>query len=204
MKGLLLKDLYLLKKYCGMFFVVIFFFAGVSIFSDGNVFFLYYPCIFAGMLPMTLLSYDEMEKWDSYAETLPVSRAQMVSAKYTIGLLGNVFVVCLLLIAQFLAGVSMLEDLLIGGLMLLSLGLLAPGILLPFVYKFGAQKGRIVYYIVIALLCVAGSGFFSMHENGVNFAALGEGGILLICLGGIAVYVLSWLMSVRFYQRRAL
>ena len=50
--------------------------------SEENVFYLILPCMFAGILPMTLLSYDERAKWDVTAGAMPVTRDQLVTAKY--------------------------------------------------------------------------------------------------------------------------
>ena len=58
MKGLLLKDLYQLWKYCRTFLLIVVVFLGVSFVSPENLFFSLYPAMICGVLPMTLLSYD--------------------------------------------------------------------------------------------------------------------------------------------------
>ena len=44
------------------------------------------PVMIAGILTMTLLSYDERDHWTQYSGTLPFTRAELVSCKYLIGL----------------------------------------------------------------------------------------------------------------------
>ena len=92
MKGLILKDLYALQKYCKNVIIILLVFVCVGFFSTGtNGFFISYPCILGSILPVTLLAYDEKEKWNSYAQTLPVTKGQYVSGKYIIGLITTSF-----------------------------------------------------------------------------------------------------------------
>ena len=87
MKGLIIKDLYQMGRYCRTMLLVIVVFLGVSFFSRDNDFFLYYPCLLCGMIPVTLLSYDERSGWSRYALSMPVTRAQLVGGKYLIGMI---------------------------------------------------------------------------------------------------------------------
>ena len=86
MKGLLLKDLYLAAKHCRAFLLVAVVFLGVSFAGDENIFFIVYPTLITSMIPMTLISYDERDRWTQYSAALPYSRGQLVSSKYLIGL----------------------------------------------------------------------------------------------------------------------
>ena len=87
MKGLIIKDLYQVGRYCRTMLMVIALFLGVSFFSRENEFFTYYPCLLCGMIPVTLLSYDERSGWSRSALSMPVTRSQLVSGKYLIGLI---------------------------------------------------------------------------------------------------------------------
>ncbi|NMP37237.1 MAG: ABC-2 transporter permease [Clostridiales bacterium] len=100
MKGLLLKDFYMIGKYCRSFVLILTVFLVVSCFGNDNTFFIIYPVLIAGMIPVTLISYDEREKWHIYSETLPYTRAQFVSVKYLIGLLFELTVFLLSAAAQ--------------------------------------------------------------------------------------------------------
>ena len=55
--------------------------------DKSNMFFVFYPCLFCGMVPVNLLAYDERSRWLQYSGTLPYTRAQIVSGKYLIGLI---------------------------------------------------------------------------------------------------------------------
>ena len=86
MKGLLLKDWYMMKQYCRAYLIIATVFIAMSLFSNGNMFFIFYPCLLCGMIPVNLLGYDERSHWMQYSGTLPYTKTQLVSAKYLIGL----------------------------------------------------------------------------------------------------------------------
>lgn len=205
MKGLLRKELYLIWKYCRALLVIVAAFIAVSWAGEENSFFLYYPCVIAGMLPVTLYSYDERDGWCAYSAALPVSRGQYVSAKYLVGLLAAAAAALLAALAQSLQmGVAAGG---LGGYFGIAAGILAgglagPAITLPFVFRFGAEKGRIAYYMVILLLCVC----MTVLGNASSAALLpgGTPGALLAFLAAAVLYGASWLLSIAFYQKRAL
>ena len=89
MKGLLLKDLYMMKSYCRSYLLIAVVFTAVSLIGKDNMFFMFYPCLLCGMIPVNLLAYDERSRFIRYGDTLPYKRAQIVSAKYLIGLLSQ-------------------------------------------------------------------------------------------------------------------
>ena len=91
MKGLLLKDWYMMKKYCRYYLFVSIGFIILSMMSSGNMFFIFYPCLLAGMIPVNLLGYDERSRWTEYVGTLPYTKTQIVSAKYLIEALSAPF-----------------------------------------------------------------------------------------------------------------
>lgn len=205
MKGLLLKDWYAVKSYFRAFFLMDIIFIVVSCFTDGNVFFLIYPCIFSGMISMSLIAYEEKEKWNIYAETLPYSRAQLVSSKYVVSLFIGLLTVLAMSTVQ--AGMMLYKHefdfftILNFITILLPVSLLPTAILLPFVYKFGAEKGRIIYYIVIGIFCGSMGFLGGMRNYTLSFT---QNPYLDIIGFLVAVFVfgVSWLFSVRFYQNR--
>lgn len=205
MKGLLLKDGYAVVKYCRAYLLVLFVFLAVSCY--GNMFFVFYPVLFAGMIPVTLIAYDEREKWHVYCDTLPCSRAQFVSAKYLTGLLLEVAAFLLSAATQaFRMHNSGSFDgreylgLLVG---IFCVGFIGPSFLMPFVFKFGAEKGRIAYYVVIALICAGGT---ILVSGGVpaNAQPRAAGGLVIAVAIAVVLYALSWALSILFYKKRSL
>ncbi len=208
MKGLLLKDLYMMKKYCKAYLLITVVFIAVSFASSENLFFVFYPCLLCGMIPVNLLGYDERSRWLQYSETMPYTKEQIVSGKYLIGLGTQVSVLLITGIAQAIrmrvSGAFMLGEYLVLMMLLLIMSLLASSITLPFMFKLGVEKGRMAYYIMIGIVC-AGSIIASNLLSGGFQAEVKLNGILpFICLVGIGLYALSWYLSIVFYKKREL
>ena len=173
-------------------------------FGNGDLFFLTYPCLLTTMVPMTLISYDEREKWDVFAATLPYSRAQIVSSKYLIGLCLSAGILAAAAVGQIFRGTNEGDPEFLTMLpILLSACLLAPAILYPFVFRFGAEKGRVVYYVVIAVVC-GGSVVLQNIEVASLLGSLSAGSIPTGMLIAAAIYAASWLLSIRLYAKREL
>ena len=215
MKGLLLKDLYMSEKYCRVFLLIVVVFFGMSLMSGPGFFLLAYPCILMGLIPASLISYDEREKWDVYSGTLPCSRRQLVSCKYLVGLIGELPVICIttVLYALGLFRMGAFDPHAVLGMaaVFLLLGLIGPAATLPFMFRFGAEKGRIAYFAVIILLCGVSAAFGSIQVSGVGENALAtgivmpqEGVSLFLAVLAVLLYTVSWRLSIVFYKKREL
>ena len=200
MKGLLLKDYYQMIKNCKMFFLFDIVFLAVSFVSKGNfLMFLGFPVMFSGILPLTLLSFDEREGWSDYCGTLPFSENQIVSAKFLFGLIAQLVTAAVVAVIVFVQSLiyperDFLEFLLVVGVMFIA-SLIFPAFCLPFCYKFGTEKGRVAYLLIIAITC----GGMPLYGNIVDyFERYGSTDkiFLLVLAGIIAVYIISWLISI--------
>ncbi|MBQ8747858.1 MAG: ABC-2 transporter permease [Clostridia bacterium] len=206
MKGLLLKDWYMMKKYCRAYLVIAVVFIAVSLVSNDNMFFVFYPCLLCGMIPVNLLGYDERSRWMQYSGTLPYTRAQIVSAKYLIGLLAQLVTMIGIGTVQGIK-MSVTGDFVPGEfavlmLLLLIVSTLTSSISLPFVFKLGVEKGRISYYVMIGFVCGA-SVLVSGLLGGQQQVEMSPNAILAaLAFVGIGVYSLSWYLSVVFYKKR--
>lgn len=210
MKGLLLKDFYMARKYCRAYLLIVLVFALASPFTGGNnLFMLFYPCILASMVPVNLLAYEAQCKWEPFAGTLPYSRCQLVSAKYLTGLISAGLVLVLSGIAQI---IGMLSD---GGFRaeeFLSLmaalaltGCVVPAITLPLIFRFGVEKGRIVYLVMVGLFCgISAVASIVLPDNIFAQAASFTPALPLAFLAAVGLYALSWFLSTRFYGKREL
>lgn len=205
MKGLILKDLYMAKKYCKSYLVLTVLFIALSFASGENMFFVFYPCLLCGMIPVNLLAYDERSGWLKYSGTMPYTKAQIVSVKYLIGIGAQAAVLLVTGISQgirmSISGTFVLGEYLLLLMMLLVMSLLASSVTLPFMFKLGVEKGRMAYYVMIGVVC-AGSSISSGMITG-RFGAINLNiGLPLACIAGIVLYVLSWYLSVAFYKKR--
>ena len=203
MKALLLKDWYMLIKYGKMLLIVLGTFIVGSAFATDTVFLLTYPVLLASVFSTSLIGYDEKFGWLRYAETMPISRRLVVSEKYVITLLLSGAALMLTLLVRIPAIVVGKLDLsAFGGLVVLmaASSFVAPSLILPIMFRFGIEKGRIAYFIIIGCILALSV----MLPDTVGPVAP-SGGLSLAALPiAAAVFALSWLLSIRFYQKREL
>lgn len=206
MKGLLLKDWYMMKKYCRSYIFIAAVFIAVSLGSNDNMFFVFYPCLLCGMIPVNLLAYDERSHWMQYSGTLPYTKTQIVSAKYLIGLFVQVAILIVTGIAQgvkiAVAGNFIFGEFAVLMLLVLIVAAFTSSITLPFMFKLGVEKGRTAYYVMIGFVCGA-SVLASSFLRGQLVAQVQPNAVLAaLAVAGIGVYILSWYLSVVFFRKK--
>lgn len=208
MKGLLLKDFYMVMKYCRSYLLIAPAFIAISFLGEGNLFFIFYPCFLCGMIPVNLLGYDERSRWLQYSGTLPYTKAQIVSSKYLIGLAAQTVIILIAGIVQVIRmkmnDIFRLDDFMVLMLMVFIMAMLFSSIGLPFIFKNGVEKGRLATYVMIVLLCfgssMASALFGSDMQNTIQLNTF----LLIFSIVGIGIYILSWYMSIVFYKKREL
>ncbi|MBQ8162179.1 MAG: ABC-2 transporter permease [Clostridia bacterium] len=152
-------------------------------------FFLVYPILMAGMLPSTLLSFDEKTGWNTCVRTLPFSPLQLVGSRYL-----ECF--CLIVLPVFLEGIGLyLRD---GSAamcpFLFAAGLLGPTIMMPLYYRFGMEKSRYVLLGISGLLAVLAT-FTAMDLSALS--GIRNVSLLLIVL---PLFLLSFAVSLCFLR----
>ena len=205
MIGLLRKDLYMAWAYCKTFLLILAVFIAVGLAGEENSFFILYPMIIGMMLPVSLISYDERFKWHLACDAMPVSRAKVVSSKYILTLLTVLLVFAFTMLAQWFrlartGNVDQLREL--PGL-LLPMGLVGPAILMPVIFRLGVEKGRLFYFVLVGVVCAAAV-IFGSGQNPVNPAAEIKLPGALTILVSLAIFLLSWPLSIALYQKREL
>ncbi len=206
MKGLLLKDFYVTMQSCKMYFIVVFMFVLMSFllngsFSDGYMF-LMLPVIMFGALPISLLGFDEKFKWTKYSKALPYSPAQIVSAKYLFGFIFQVLMALVVLLAlmirvEIIGGETLSQSAGVLG-RVFTLSLIIPAVGLPFCFKFGTERGRVIY-----MGLVFGAGLaFSVSFDKLAGIISSKNFVLIMIAAVAALYVLSLLLSIALYKGR--
>lgn len=211
MKGLLLKDAYQLWYYAKIVILaaVVMMGAGVLSMMNGSNFFIVYAGFLLGMMPMTLLAYDQNSKFDEYSAALPVTKEQLVGCKYIIGLCGLVLAE---IFAAVALGVAHLHWVAVDGALILSTlvqvgmtALLNSAILLPLSYRFGYEKAKYAFYVMVGLLAGLMGAGVAADKDGLTANLLPQN-IPTAALLGVAVvvlvlYALSWRLSVVWYGK---
>ena len=202
MKGLLIKDFYMLMKYFRTYLIIIVVMSLITMFSSTGPIFIIYPVIMASMIPVSLLNYDE------HAQTLPLSKAKLVSTKYLISIIFQIVSVSIFTIAYAVSlareGQFDTSSIYLQASYMTFLVSVLPSILLPFVYKFGSEKGRMFYLLFTAI--IGGIVIFIVNQEETLadiFKVISGPSSILITLGlSMIIYGISWLISVYFYTKR--
>lgn len=207
MKGLLLKDFYMSLTYCKVFFLLMLVFIGITAMNTENLFTMTYAVFLAGSIPITLLSYDEQQGWKHYNKALPYTKAEIVSSKYIFSLFAQILMIVLTFIASsiymVLRGSVNLSLLFFTTMFACTYGLLTPAFLFPIIFRFGPQKGRLVFIALLVLLCSGitttnsirfRTGFTLLYEQNARL-------LVLPVLAGLAVFAISWVFSIMLYPK---
>ena len=208
MKGLLLKDFYMAAKYCRTYLLIGIVFIAVSFAGaeSQNMFFVFYPCLLCGMIPVNLLAYDERSRWLEYSGTLPYTKAQIVSGKYLVGIIVQGAMLIAVGIAQgvrmHLAGTFGWGEFALFMGSIYAMAAVTSSISLPFMFRWGVEKGRIAYYCMIGFVCAAGYLCSMFFAQGSAQTVSGRVMLVLFFLVGTGIYAASWLASIALYQKR--
>ena len=193
MKGLFIKDVYTLTKQLKLFLVLLLVFA---LWPGGGM--VTFAVIYAGLLPMTAMAYDEQSKWNQLAAMMPYTTFQLVFSKYVLGYF-------FLLIACVITTVSQgVLALLTGGSIEFGIGvtLLAALILvavsLPLLFRFSVEKGRLAFLLLTVIVAVGIQ--MTADQTVWILDRFGFYGALVVL--AVLLNVGSVLLSCRFYRRR--
>jgi len=155
MKALLTKDFIVIFKQLKYFLFII---PILAITNEPSMTII--AIMISAMIPMTAIAYDEQSKWNELAIMLPYSKKQLVFSKYALGYLCMLIATILFLVAEFILStflninisnnLFMLKFAIVAGLLLIAINI-------PIALKFGSQKGRFIFIILIGLIGVLGS-----------------------------------------------
>lgn len=205
MKGLLKKDILLATKTYKFILIVCIVLFAVRFFAEEVSVAVLLPVMFAGMLPTSLLAVDERDGWDRTAEMLPVTRARRVGVKFLLGFLFWAVMAALSLLVE--AGASLVQGNFDGSALLTMAalfavaGLACPAVTLTFGFRFGTEKARYLYFLLMAVIFAAGAALFLFPPEGFSFPWWGS---VLTLFGAFAVYGLLYLLSAALYKKREL
>lgn len=158
MKGLIIKDLLLLKRQRShiIFYVMLLFYVFYTLFlTEENSMIIVMSMLLCSMLTITTISYDDFAKWEKYALAMPISRKDIVKSKYIllgITVLGGTGIgLFVSLILDLIRNKSRVpENLLIAGVVS-AIGICAISIMIPLIFKFGVEKSRLMLMGVVAI-----------------------------------------------------
>jgi hypothetical protein len=208
MIGLLLKDLYTLRQYVRTLLLMLVIYMVISAGLDNPAsFFEGFIIIMSMMITITSFSYDDLAKWNRYVLSMPVTRKEIVGAKYLLSI-----VLCLAgtIISFLISSIVMkfepvdgfgLKDHLLMTMMLVSVAAFFIGILLPLTFRFGVEKSR---FFMIAIFAAPSAILIALDKSGVRFPT--EASLLLIAkllpFLMIVLFSISYLVSVKIFTSK--
>jgi len=202
MRGLLLKDYYTLSKQLRLYLVFILVLSAIPEMNLSAI-----ASIYAAMLPITAIAFDERSKWDQLAVMMPYSKRDLVMSKYVIGYIG--VVVCYMLsmgIQLVISAVTKQPFTTETALVIVitaCVALILLAINLPIMFWLGVERGRIVFMVLIAITVFVGMMSAESATNMLSTSSLTAGMLLGIsALVAIIINTASILISHRVYQRK--
>ena len=215
MTGLIFKDFINLKKNFRMYSIIIVIYALMSFFEKDSGFFGPILTMTFALLVLTTYSYDEAAKWDGYALTMPITRANIVQGKYALMLLlsvigflfSSLFTAILNIILEkenYLHGVQACG---IGAILCFAYYCIA----IPIITKMGVEKARFIflaiYFIPFALVMMISkglkSGELTIPEQLTKIGIfLMDNIYIVIPLMLFLMFTISYNITIRIYTKK--
>lgn len=203
MKGLILKDLFSIKKSLTISAALVVFYIVWSVLTDIN---------FAGIVAavsvvmgISTFSYDEYNHWDKIAMSMPLSPKDIITGKFLVvmilgGLAGVMGIVISFVSSLFLSDVNIVED--IFGIMVVAVvSCVICFITIPFIIKFGVERAKIVFMLFFAGIACAGFIFSGNEDSATDMSAVSDGMIIAVILAAsVVISLIAYFISVKFYS----
>lgn len=202
MRALILKDFYVMWKQTKVLLIIILVFSCLP-----DAFYPTFAVIYAAILPYSAMAYDERSKWDQLAGMLPYADRDIVLGKYLFGYLSIAVAAGLSLVIQ--TALTLFWDRASDNLSPLStiplavcVGVCVLALTLPLMFRFGVEKGRLVMFLSIFLVCGSTgvlTGISSDSLDGGYYLSLA---LPAAALAAVVLTAVSIPLSLRLYRRR--
>ena len=204
MKGLLIKDFYSIVSQLKLFLIIIIAFALVPGYSVSA-----FAMVYAALLPINALAWDEQSKWDNLARMMPYSKFDLVFSKYIIGYISilSAAVLCtgFAFVYSFfpsseplnISSIVMFACSGAGGLLLMALNL-------PLMFRLGVEKGRLLFGIMVGVSCVLIAVANGIIGDGKElFTQIPSSGIIAAVIAALVlINAVSVMLSMKWYGKR--
>ena len=206
MKGLFYKDVLMLTRSFRAYLAMTLFFIILATIRPDNSFWAVYGTFFFVTLVSSLMAVDEQSRWLSYCDILPLKRRDIINERYLLSLILTAALVVLFLVLSLIFRHADMPTVLVTAGMMVALSLLAISVSMPINVKFGTAKGQMVRMTVIVVMVACG--MFIINYAGPITAILLQvkASVLLFGIAAfiILIFALSWLLSIRIYEKKNL
>ena len=215
MKGLLIKDFLNLKKNFKIFGILTLIYGFMAFTSGDSSFFSTIFTMLFAIMTLSLYSYDDMAKWDSYALTMPISKDMIVQGKYLMMLLltfiGATFSILITIIICLTSpGKSLLPAFQSCGIVS-AIVIIFYSLTIPIITKLGVEKARIILFaaylipFAIVMLLKKAVKNFTISDDIMEFLQfIQEYSYIIIPIVILLILGVSYLISIRIYRKKEL
>lgn len=195
MKALLLKDYCVLWKQLRFFLLFILIFSALPGGFNGV-----FAVTYAALLPYSCIAYDERSKWDQLAAMMPYTARDLVLSRYVLGWIAAAGACALSLVLQ-----GVFSTLLDTGFYPITLVLAffacltTLAITLPLIFRFGVERGRLLMFLIIFLVCGSAGALGGIADA---TSGLPPAAVWLLLPVSLVLTVLSVPLSIRWYAHR--
>lgn len=197
MGGLLLKDFYVIAKQVKLFILIIVIFAMLP---GGQ--WSAFAVMYAAMMPITTLGYDEQSRWGKLAAMMPYTGKQIVLSKYILGYMSVVIVSLIAIAAQFVYGIvkgtGIIQESLVAIVAVAVVALLIQAINLPLMFKMGVERGRLIFMVLTVGIILGTVALLNENIQLPNIETI----ITVIGIGVVVLNVVSILISIKLYNSK--
>ncbi len=170
MWGIMLKDLYTIKRQGKMLIFLFLIYIFIAYFGEQPMMMTGIVAVVALMMPITCMAYEERCKWGVYAQALPVSKATQVGEKYIFPMLLCLIGSTLTIPIAYLVARYKNMDMTLMEIMLSTLGVMVVGLfflafILPMMYRFGVEKGRLGLFVFAAAIGLGSMAIGNLGKN---------------------------------------
>ena len=209
MRSLLKKDMYLMWKAAPAIPFIILMCSLVCLRTQSNWGLLLEMGILLVSMVVLAMEVDEGNRWHVYQDTMPLSRGFVVCEKYTLLCFGALAVTAIQALFNTVYGLIKWGRVEAGNILFLPMiifvsAMFFGSVQLPFYFRYGCVRGRLVFRIMSALglfAAVTLAKAFRMPQH----IPLHPMVLFSILFGiGLVIAVISCLISVRVYRKRDL
>lgn len=212
MKGLLIKDLYTVSNYKRQYALVLIFLGGWSVFSKSFSFLAMYSILLGGMLVLTVMSMDEAVHFERYALTMPISVKTLVKEKYMLTCIGIASGTLIALLVECIAVLTPWHEGALEWIVLAVMStffLIAYTVSLPIIFKYGVEKARYIYVVVMLVMggTIFGIAYLTRNTPVMMFEGVPSVPSMIILLGVLLVLdvvavVVSYKVSLKVVENK--
>lgn len=160
MKSLIIKDLYNIGHNAKSMLLILLVFAIGLIMASGVESYIISSGVLCSMMIVTTFTFDDHCKWSKYALVMPICKKDIVKAKFIVLIIFCIAGICVGTIFGVAGGVAMhkmalsmegIVTMLFMGFVGLIVSVIFGSMSIPLVFKYGAEKGRMLLLISFAV-----------------------------------------------------